>query len=231
MKLSIHVQCAHTYRKASWTHAPNPTGSRLFAFLIFTFGGHFEFFSLFCLVFEWTPPRDFIGSASKLVGTVMKWCWTKIMLFVIVRWRACRWHAVKVGHFWIPCSYFHFFALYLNELLLGNLSDLLQNWSVQSWSGAKPKSCYLWLYVEGRVRGMLSKLAIFEFRRVVFELTPPREFIGSASNLVSTVMKWCWTKIVLFGTVRWRACPWRDVKVGHFEWNFTFSHCIWTNSS
>ena len=58
---------------------------------------------------------------------------------------------------------------------------------------------------------------------LVFEVSPPREFAGSASKLVSTVKKWCWMNAVLCATVRRRACPWRAVKVGHFDFVVFFS--------
>ena len=138
--------------------------------------GHFwipwSYFRFFRLVFERTPPREFIRSASQLVSTVMTWSRTNAVLFVTVRWRSCPWRAVKVGRFEFRRLIFAFFALYLNELLLGNLLDLLHNWSVQSKNGAQPTPCYLWLYVEGRGRGVPSKLAVLN-SVVLFSLFSP----------------------------------------------------------
>ena len=145
---------------------------------IWPFWIRWSYFRFFRLVFERTPPREFIGSATQLVNTAKKWAASNAMLFVTVRWWACPWRAFKVGRF------------------------------------------------EFR--------AYFRFFRLVLERTPPREFIGSASQLVSTVMKWCWTKIVLFVIVRQRAWPWRAVKVGLLNsvvLFLLFSPCIWTNSS
>ena len=67
---------------------------------------------------------------------------------------------------------------------------------------------------------MPSKLAIFNsvvFFSIVCEQTPPREFVRSASKSISTVRRCCWT--LLFATLGQRACPWRVVKFGHFQWN------------
>ena len=131
--------------------------------------------------------------------------------------------------FWIPWS-----CIWTNELL-GNSSDLLQNWSVHLNNVAEWTACYLWLYVEGCVRGVPSKLAvfhgIFSLFRLVFERTPPRGVVAWASKFFSTLTRCNLRTVVLIATLRQRAWPWRAVKVGHFEWNFTFSHCIWTNSS
>ena len=110
-----------------------------------------------------------------------------------------------------------FLPLYLNKLLPQDLSVRLQNSSVHSGDITWEKLCYLWLYVKGRGRGVPSELAIFNSVVVfsnVWELTPPRDFVRSASKLVSTVRWWCWTNIVLFATLRQRVWPWHSVKVG-----------------
>ena len=63
------------------------------------------------------------------------------------------------------------------------------------------------------------KVSSVVFFSKVCEQTPPREFISSALKSVSTVRIRCKTNVVLFATLRQRACPWRVVKVGHFESN------------
>ena len=80
-----------------------------------------------------------------------------------------------------------FLPLYLNELLPEDLSIRLQNSLVHSGDVTWEELCYLWLYVEGHGRGVPSKLAILNSVVVfsnVWEVTPPRDFVRSASKLV-----------------------------------------------
>ena len=102
-----------------------------------------------------------------------------------------------------------FFPLFVNVLLPGNLSVLLQNRSVQSEDGAEQTLCYVARACPWRA----VKVGHVVFFSIVCEQTPPREFVRSTSKLVSTVRRWCWTNDVLYATVRQRACPWRVVKV------------------
>ena len=124
-----------------------------------------------------------------------------------------------------------FLPLYLNELLPQDLSVRLQNSSVHSGDITWEKLCYLWLYVKGRGRGVPSKLAILNSVIVfsnVWELTPPRDLVRSASKLVSTVRRWCWTNGLLFATLRRRAWPGVPCRQSWFC-GLCFQS-LWTNS-
>ena len=121
-----------------------------------------------------------------------------------------------------------FFPMFVNKLPPGNLSVLLQNQSVHSKDGAEQTVCFLRLYVEGRGRGVPSKLVLWSLFPKFVNKLPPREFISSSLKSVSTVRIRCKTNVVLFvqsedgakqmlcsfATLRQRAWPWRAVKVG-----------------
>ena len=66
-----------------------------------------------------------------------------------------------------------FFPMFVNKLLPGNLSVLLQNQSVHTKDGAEQTMCFLRLYVEGRGRGVPSKLVLWSlFPKFVNKLPP-----------------------------------------------------------
>ena len=194
--------------KLGGTYTPKPTGSRTFLFQFFSF---FNFRRLF----EQTPPRGFVTWPSNFCWLFRTWNLRKVVLFATLRQRAwlCQSRPYSIMSSFLP--------LYLNS------SQRICPFGFKIGHYTQDN---LWLYVKGRGHGVTSKLAIFHsvvFFPDVWELTPPRDFLRSASKSVSTDRRWCWTNVVLFATLRRRAWPWRAVKVGSVVF---FSQSLWTNS-
>ena len=76
-------------------------------------------------VFQRTPPIGFVRSASKFFSKLTRCNLRKVVLFVTLHQRAWPWRAIKVGSV-------VFFPMFVNKLLPGNWSVLLQNQSVHS---------------------------------------------------------------------------------------------------
>ena len=120
----------------------------------------------FSLIFEQTPPRGFVACTSKLVSTFRRWNLRKVVLFAVVFEQTP------------PRGFVRSASTFFSTLRRWNLRKvvLLATLRRRAWP---------WHAV---------KVGHFEFSGIFFrcwELTPPRDFVCSASKLISTVRRWC----------------------------------------